>query len=190
MSPPLDTAQPTSVADLTTLIDEAVDRRLAARAQDSRKGLTIVVFSGDLDKVLAAFTLANTAAASGQDTTLFFTFWGLCAIRKTRRYRGKTLLQRLMTFMTPAGAAGLGTSRMHFAGIGPRFLGAMMRHKQVPALPNMIASAGQLGVRLVACSTSLELMGLSLDELIDGVEVGGAMTCLGAASKTGINLFI
>lgn len=161
---------------------------LRSQLPDNR--LSMVVFSGDLDRVLAAFVIASGAAASGMEVSMFFTFWGLTALRRKRDSRGKTLLQKMMGWMTPVGTQGLGVSKMNFGGIGAKMLRAMMRQQGVPQIEETVQMARDLGVRIVACQMSMDVMGIHKDELIDGIEVGGVATFLGDATRSKTTLFI
>ena len=162
----------------------------ALRAQSPDNRLSMVVFSGDLDRVLAAFVIASGAAASGMEVSMFFTFWGLTALRQRRESRCKTLFQKLMGLMTPVGIRGLGVSKMNFGGIGAKMLRTMMRQQGVPQPEEMAQMARELGVRIVACQMSMDVMGIHKEELIDGVEVGGVATFLGEATRSKATLFI
>ncbi|GIV09043.1 MAG: hypothetical protein KatS3mg019_1134 [Fimbriimonadales bacterium] len=162
----------------------------ALRAQSPENRLSMVVFSGDLDRVLAAFVIASGAAASGMEVSMFFTFWGLTALRQKRESRGKTFFQRLMGWMTPVGTRGLGVSKMNFGGIGAKMLRSMMRQQGVPQIEEMAQMARDLGVRIVACQMSMDVMGIHKEELVDGIEVGGVATFLGDATKSKATLFI
>ena len=162
----------------------------ALRAQSPDNRLSMVVFSGDLDRVLASFVIASGAAASGMEVSMFFTFWGLTALRQKRESRGKTLFQKMMGWMTPVGIRGLGVSKMNFGGIGAKMLRAMMRQQGVPQPEELAQMARDLGVRIVACQMSMDVMGIHKEELIDGVEVGGVATFLGEATRSKATLFI
>lgn len=162
----------------------------ALRAQQPDNRLSMVVFSGDLDRVLAAFVIASGAAASGMEVSMFFTFWGLTALRQKRNSRGKTLFQKMMGWMTPVGTRGLGVSKMNFGGIGAKMLRTMMRQQGVPQIEEMVQMARDLGVRVVACQMSMDVMGIHKEELMDGIEVGGVATFLGDATRSKTTLFI
>jgi len=152
--------------------------------------VSIVVFSGDLDRLLAAFVIATGAAALGQKVSMFFTFWGLNALRKDKIISGKGLLEKLMAVMSPASAAELPVSKMNFFGIGAKMLRAMMKQKGISSLEEMIAIARELGVRIVPCEMSRDVMGIKDEELITGIEFGGAAAFLGDALKSRATLFI
>jgi len=153
---------------------------------------TIVVFSGDLDKVIAGFVIANGALAMGRKVTMFFTFWGLNALRRpeTVPSLGKNLIEAAFGWMMPRGSRKLSLSRMSMGGIGGRLIRGIMRSKQVPALEEMMAMAIRSGASLVACQMSMELMGIRREELIDGIQVGGVAAYLEASEHADNNLFI
>jgi peroxiredoxin family protein/TusA-related sulfurtransferase len=152
---------------------------------------TMVVFSGDLDKAIATFIIANGAAAMGRKVTLFFTFWGLNVLRKTDKVSiKKDFISKMFGFMMPRGSKKLGLSRMNMAGAGPRLIRHLMKKKNVSSLEELINQAKANGVRLVACNMSMDLMGISREELIDGVEIGGVATMLGSAEESDMSLFI
>ncbi len=152
---------------------------------------TIVVFSNDLDKVMAAFIIANGAAAMGSQVTLFFTFWGLNVLRKREGAAvRKTLVERMFGWMMPRGPDKLTLSKMHMGGMGTRMMKGVMAKKNIPALGQLIQSARAAGVRLVACSMSMDVMGIRAEELTDGVELGGVAMYLDQAEQGNVNLFI
>ncbi|MBR4749372.1 MAG: FAD-dependent oxidoreductase [Abditibacteriota bacterium] len=174
----------------------AVIRKGAAPAADpekapDNKGKTIIVFDGDMDKVLAAFVIANGALAMGRPVTMFFTFWGLTALRKPESAPvKKDLMGRLFGMMLPKGAARLGLSKMNMAGMGSAMMRGVMKDKKIDSLEEMMQKAIQGGARLIACSMSMDVMGIRPEELIDGVEIGGVGAYLGAAEEADTNLFI
>jgi NADPH-dependent 2,4-dienoyl-CoA reductase/sulfur reductase-like enzyme/peroxiredoxin family protein/rhodanese-related sulfurtransferase/TusA-related sulfurtransferase len=155
------------------------------------KAKTIIVFSNDLDKVIASFIIANGAAAMGSKVTLFFTFWGLNALRKQRPVSvRKNLIEHMFGWMMPRGAGKLVLSKMHMAGAGTWMIKDIMKRKNVQSLPELIQAAVRSGVRLVACTMSMDLMGIKKEELIDGVEMGGVAMYLQQAEQGNVNLFI
>ena len=157
----------------------------------STKEKTIVVFSNDFDKVMAAFIIANGAAAMGSQVTLFFTFWGLNVLRKDDKVRvKKTFVERLFGWMMPRGAKKLPLSKMNFAGMGKAMMLGIMKKKNVATLDALIGSAKGSGIKLVACAMSMDVMGIKEEELIDGVEIGGVAMYLDAAERGSMNLFI
>lgn len=160
-------------------------------ATGARKGATIVVFSQDMDKVLASFVIANGAAAMGGEVTMFFTFWGLNALRNPRKSgSGKSLVEFAFGKMMPKGMGKLQLSNYNMGGMGAILMKREMRVKKLPNLPLLLQQAKEQKIRLVACTMSMDAMGIKAEELIDGVEYGGVAEYLAAAEKTGTNLFI
>ena len=154
-------------------------------------GKTFVVFSGDLDKAIASFIMANGAAAMGRPVTMFFTFWGVSILRRPEKVRvKKSLIGKMFGFMMPRGSKKLGLSRMNFGGIGAKMIRAVMKQNGVSSLEELIQSAREKGVKFVACQMSMELMGIKAEELIDGVELGGVATMLGSTEKSDLTYFI
>ncbi len=154
-------------------------------------GTTMVVFSNDLDRALAAFIIANGSAAMGMPVTMFFTFWGLNILRRDNAVPvHKNLLERLFGFMMPRGPRKLVLSKMHMAGMGTAMMKGIMKSKRVSTLPELIEMAQKAGVRMVACSMSMDVMGIHREELVDGIEVAGVADYLGSASGSSTNLFI
>jgi peroxiredoxin family protein/TusA-related sulfurtransferase len=152
---------------------------------------TLVVFSQDLDRVMAAFVIANGAAAMGNEVTMFFTFWGLNVLRREDPPpTNKSTLDRMFGWMMPRGPQRLKLSNMNMAGMGTAMMKKVMRDKNVDSLPALIASARAAGVRMVACSMSMDVMGIGKEELIDGVEIAGVGGYLGSADQANVNLFI
>jgi len=152
---------------------------------------TFVIFSGDLDKVMAGFVIANGALAMGSEVTLFFTFWGLNALRKPGpQAAGKGLLDKMFGWMMPKGPTALTLSNMNMMGIGTAMMKHVMRQKNVESLPSLMAAAKAGGAKLVACTMSMDVMGIKREELIDGIEVGGVAAFLGEADDSNVTLFI
>jgi peroxiredoxin family protein/TusA-related sulfurtransferase len=169
----------------------AEDATAPAGGGVSRKKKTIVVFSNDLDRSMAAFIIANGAAAMGSEVTLFFTFWGLNLLRKHDKVRvKKSIIERMFGWMMPRGARRVTLSKMHMAGMGTRMMKGVMRKKNVEPLPDLIESAQAAGVKLVACTMTMDIMGIKREELIDGVEEGGVAMYLENAEAGSVNLFI
>lgn len=161
------------------------------KKSEVKEGKTLVVFSGDLDKVLASFIIANGAAAMNRPVTMFFTFWGLNALRKNEHVKvKKPLIDKLFGLMMPRGSQKLKLSKMNMAGMGTAMLKKVMNDKNVDSLETLMKTAMANGVRLVACTMSMDIMGITKDELIDGVEFGGVASYLGDAEEGNVNLFI
>jgi len=153
---------------------------------------TIVVFSGDLDKVIASFVIANGALAMGRKVTMFFTFWGINALRHRKKPSGlgKNLIEAAFGMMMPQGSRKLALSRMSMGGIGGKLIRGIMKNKNVPSLEEMIELAIEGGAKLVACQMSMDLMGIRREELIEGIEIGGVAAYLEASEHADNNLFI
>lgn len=177
---------------VTGRIQKGTTISTSAVSAKSNNDATLVVFSGELDKAMAAFVLANGAVAMGGQATLFFTFWGLNVLRKdpAPSVPGKTFMDKMFGWMLPRGPEKLPLSKMHMGGLGTWMMKDRMAGKHLPNLPGLMAEARKSGVRLVACTMSMEAMGLREEELIDGIELGGVADFLGQSSRSGTNLFI
>ena len=152
---------------------------------------TIIVCSGDLDKAMAAMIIARGAAAMGNEVTLFFTFWGLNLLRKNEAVKvKKTFIERMFGIMMPRGTKRAQLSNMHMAGIGDAMIRGIMKKKNVDALPVMLQTALDNGVRIMACQMSMDLMGIKREELIDGIEVVGVATMLASSDESNAVIFI
>lgn len=157
----------------------------------SPKDMTMIVFSGELDKAIAAFIIANGFASMGQRATLFFTFWGLNLLRKDNPPAlKKTFIERMFGWMMPRGSKKAVLSQMHMLGMGTGMIKNIMKKKNVDSLPQLIQTAQQNGVRLLACQMTMDLMGIKREELIDGVEVAGVATMAADATTTNTHFFI
>lgn len=156
--------------------------------KETKDGATMVVFSGDLDKALASMIIASGAAAYGKKVTIFFTFWGLSILKKQKVK--KSGLAKLFDIMLPSKANNLPLSRMNMGGMGALMIKYIMKQKNVDSLPDMIEQAHQLGVKFVACTMSMDLMGIEKEELFDFVEYGGVATFIGDSEQANMQLFI
>ena len=155
------------------------------------KGKTIIVFDGDMDKVLASFVIANGALAMGRPVTMFFTFWGLTALRRENKIKlKKGFMEKMFGVMLPRGSKKLKLSKMNMGGMGTVMMKKIMKDKNIDSLEDMMKKAMENGVKIVACSMSMDVMGIRPEELIDGVEIGGVGTYLGDAEESDVNLFI
>ena len=155
-----------------------------------KKTATIVLFSGDFDKVFAAFTIAIATLAAGMDTTLFVTFWGLKAIQKGN-LTGKGLMGRMVGLMNRGGLDVIGPSKFNFGGIGRWMFKKMMVDKNVTLLPELRQTMLDLGVHFLACKTSMDVMEINREDLIDEVEgIVGAATMVEKAAKSDVHFFI
>ena len=151
---------------------------------------TLMVLSGDFDKLFAAFSIALGAAANDMQVSMFFTFWGLNALRTGRSYADKDLAEKMIATMLPSGPNSVPASKMNMLGIGPLFFKHLMKKKNVQSLPDMIALAREMGVRIIACDTSMTVMGIQRSELLPDIDYGGVATYMEVASKSKITLFI
>lgn len=169
---------------------KALEKKVAALESKGGK-LTMVLFSGDFDKAMAAFIIANGAIAMGKEVTIFVTFWGLDALKKDNfSTAGRGFLEKMVLWMRPKGPKKLGTSQMNFGGIGPKLFQYMMKQHNVVQLESLISMAQEFGVRIVACQMSVDLMGIKQSDFIDGVEFGGVAAFLGDAYDGQATLFI
>jgi NADPH-dependent 2,4-dienoyl-CoA reductase/sulfur reductase-like enzyme/peroxiredoxin family protein/TusA-related sulfurtransferase/rhodanese-related sulfurtransferase len=156
-----------------------------------RDNKTMVVFSGDLDKAIASFIIANGAASMGKKVTMFFTFWGLNILRKPEKVPvQKGVVERMFGFMMPRGSKKLKLSNMNMMGMGGLMIRKVMKDKNVSSLEELIQAAIHSGIEIVACQMSMDVMGLKQEELIDGVKIGGVGYYLGEAEDSNVNLFI
>lgn len=150
-----------------------------------------MLFSDDLDKALATFVLANGAAATGEKVTIFFTFWGLNAIKKSNKPKvKKDIFGRMFSMMLPSDSKALKLSKMNMFGIGSRMMRYIMKNKNVNSLEELRESALKSGVEFIACQMSMDVMGVSREELIDEVNVGGVATYMNRTEDANLNLFI
>ena len=155
------------------------------------RGKTFVLFSDDLDKALATFVMANGAAATGEKVTIFFTFWGLNAIKKTDKPKvRKDIFGRMFSMMLPSNSKSLKMSKMNMMGLGPKMMRYVMKHKNVDSLEELREAAIKNGVEFIACQMSMDVMGVCREELLDNVTIGGVATYMNRADQAGLNLFI
>ncbi len=151
----------------------------------------IIVFSGDLDKAIASFVIANASAAMGRKVSMFFTFWGLNILRKPGKITvKKDIVSKMFGFMMPKGSKKLTLSKMNMGGMGARMIRRVMKNKNVDSLESLIRASIDNGVELIACTMSMDVMGIKMEELIDGVKPGGAAAMLANAEESDMSLFI
>jgi peroxiredoxin family protein len=150
---------------------------------------SIVVMSGDMDKVMGAFIIATGAAAFDMQVSMFFTFWGLRAIQKGN-LTGKGVMGRMLGVMNRGGIDRLGPSRLSFGGLGRVMFKTMMKKHKVMPLPQLLKRAQELGVKLTACEMSMNVMEIRKEDLIDGVQIGGVASFIADASDSKFSLFI
>ncbi|HZJ78640.1 MAG TPA: FAD-dependent oxidoreductase [Clostridia bacterium] len=151
----------------------------------------IIVFSGDLDKAIASFIIANAAAAMGREVSMFFTFWGLNILRKSQRVKvKKDFMSTMFGKMMPRGTKKLGLSKMNMGGMGAKMIRSVMKNKNIDSLEDLIKTSQENGVELIACSMSMDVMGINKEELVDGVKMAGATAMLANAEESDMSLFI
>ena len=157
-----------------------------------KEKLTMVVFSGDLDRALAAFIVATTAASMGMDVTMFFTFWGLNIIKKNEGgIKSKGLMRKMLNFLNRGGSKRLKLSKFNMLGMGTWMMKKLMKDIKHPSIDELITMAREMGVKLVACTTTLGVMGIPEDSFRSEVEnVAGAAYFLGEARQSTTTLFI
>ena len=181
----------TSAKGISTARIKKTEAVQATYGAPAANGKNFIVFSGDLDKAIASFVMANAAAALGRKVSMFFTFWGLNILRKPEKVDvKKDFISKMFGMMMPRGSKKLGLSRMNMGGIGAKMVRAIMKSKNVESLEDFIIMARKNGVELIACSMSMDVMGIKAEELIDGVKLGGAAAMLAHAEESDMSLFI
>lgn len=179
------------VGGLEAQVEEALARLVKVEEAAVGQKASLLVFSGDLDRLMSAFIIANGAVAMGLEVSMYFTFWGLVALKKGgASFAGKTVEEKMMAAILPRSPAVVPTSRLNMLGMGPRIFKRMMGQRHVENLPDLIALARELGVKLIACQMSMGVMGIHQDELIEGIEFGGVATYLEAAAESRVTLFL
>ena len=172
-------------------IEKREGQRTVSDTHANADGKTLILFSDDLDKVLATFVLANGAAATGKKVSIFFTFWGLNAIKKRKKPKTeKDFFGKMFGWMLPSDTTSLALSKMNMMGIGARMMRYLMKKKGVASIEEMRQQAIDNGVEFIACQMSMDVMGIKREELLDNVTVGGVATYMERAEKAGVNLFV
>ena len=176
----------------TVTIEKSSAGKPSCQASESRgKGKSFILFSDDLDKALATFVLANGAAATGEKVTIFFTFWGLNAIKKDRKPKvQKDIFGKMFSMMLPSGSRKLKLSKMNMGGAGSRMMRYIMKRKNIASLESLRDMAISNGVEFIACQMSMDVMGITKEELLDNVTIGGVATYMNRADDANLNLFI
>jgi len=175
----------------TARIQKADASSISGSGPAPGNGKNLIVFSGDLDKAIASFVIANAAAALGRKTSMFFTFWGLNILRRPEKAKAKKdFISKMLGWMMPRGSRKLKMSQMNMGGIGAKLIRGIMKKKNVDSLEGLIHMAQESGVELVACAMSMDVMGISPEELIEGVKLGGAAAMLAHAEESDMSLFI
>ncbi|MEP7032375.1 MAG: DsrE/DsrF/DrsH-like family protein [Actinomycetota bacterium] len=186
-------AAPSPDADaLRELIDQALVEREQTTGFNTKNKITIVAWDGHLDRIWPALILSTTAAASGMEVSAFFTFWGLFALVKPeRRLTGRDWMTKMLSVMNPGATKRAKLSRYNFAGMGPWMLGKVAEDYKTPHPTELLELAQDMGVRLIPCQMTMDLMGITKDDMIDGLEEPiGAATALLEMKESAIQLFI
>lgn len=174
-----------------TVVIEKGAERAGAPAVAMPGNKTLIMFSDDLDRAIATFVLANGAAATGKKVSIFFTFWGLNVIKKEHKPRvAKDWFGRMFSWMLPSSSKGLRLSQMSMLGMGDRMMRYIMRRKGISSLEELRQQALDNGVEFIACQMTMDMMGISKDELLDGVSIGGVATYMERAEQANVNLFV
>ena len=157
-----------------------------------KEKMTIIVFSGEMDKALSAFNLAIGGATSGMEVAMFFTFWGLNVIKKNEGgIKSKGIMRKMLNLMNRGGAKRLPLSKFHMLGLGRRMMKKLMKDVNSPQVEELIVLAREFGVKFIACTTTMGMMGISKDAFIPEVDsFAGVATYLAHARESKINLFI
>ncbi|TCS96835.1 DsrE/DsrF/DrsH-like family protein [Hazenella coriacea] len=152
---------------------------------------TLVVFSGDLDKAIASFIIGTGAAAMGKEVTMFFTFWGLNILRKENAEPvKKPFVEKMFGWILPKGPERLGISKLNMGGLGAKMMKGIMKKKNIVSLQELMELAKELDIKIVACTMSMDVLGITKEELIDGIEYAGVASYLADAEQSNINLFV
>ncbi len=175
---------------ISAVIEKKQKEQVASNSVPTKENKSLVVFSDDLDKALASFVIANGAAASGKKVTMFFTFWGLSIIKKRNVSVKKDFLGRMFGFMLPSGSKELSLSKMNMGGMGSWMMRKIMKSKNIESLENLIQQAIDNNIEMIACTMSMDVMGIKKEELLDHVSLGGVATYIERAEQSDINLFI
>ncbi|SET35941.1 Peroxiredoxin family protein [Oceanobacillus limi] len=156
-----------------------------------KKKTTIILFSGDYDKAMAAYIIANGAAAYDHEVTIFHTFWGLNALRKDNQVPVKKgFMEKMFGKMMPRGVDKMGLSKMNYLGMGPKMIKNVMKKHNAMPLPDLVNMAQEQEVKLLACTMTMDLLGLQKEELLDNIDYGGVAAYVGDSEDANITLFI
>ena len=179
------------LTDILTRLDRLEALESTAK-ESAKKSITLLVFSGELDKLLAAFTVATAAGAMGMNVSMFFTFWGTAALKRRTVLANKTWVERAFGCLLPGGFERRPLSRLDMGGVGRLLLTREMKQKNISTLPVLIEQSAALGVEIYVCQTSMDLMGIGVEELIDypNRNICGAAKFLQLANAAESTLFI
>lgn len=176
--------------DLLAKIEELEKRVKSLEKRALGNKIAIIVHSWDLDRVMSAFILAVGAASFGLETSLFFTFWGLNVLRKTKKYDDKKIAEKLFTLLSPKGPSSLPLSHRHFMGLGTKILKKLLKDKQISSLEELMHVAKELKIKIIACDMTCNIMNIHKEELSENIEYVGVATFFGEALQARIVLFI
>lgn len=182
----------TTEPDVARQIEQLRQEVAELRERTPENKAAIIVFSGDLDKLLASLVLATGAATAGLETTMFFTFWGLSALKKkgAGSLARKSVKEKMFSMMTPSSTESMGVSKLNFFGMGAAMLRTMMKEKNVSSVEEMMDLARDLGVKMIACTMSMDVMGVEREQLLHDVELGGVATFMAEAAHARVSLFL
>lgn len=168
------------------------ETRTGTGKEAKKEKLTMIIFSGDLDKALAAFIMATTAASSGMDVSIYFTFWGLNVIKKNEGpIKSKGFFRKMLNFINRGGSKRLTLSKFNMMGMGTWMMKGLMKDVNMPSIDEFIIMAHKMGVKMVACTTSCGVMGIPEESFRSEVEImAGAAYFLREARDAEITLFI
>lgn len=187
-------AQLVSVENKSGIIHATIEKaesKSSCKMVNGSDNKTLIVFSDNLDKALASFVIANGAASTGKKVTMFFTFWGLNVIKKRQKPAvSKDLFGKMFGWMLPSHSGKLKLSKMNMGGTGSWMMRLIMKKKHIDSLESLIAQAAENGVEMIACTMSMDVMGVKEEELMDNVTLGGVATYLERAEDANVNLFI
>jgi peroxiredoxin family protein len=178
--------------DIKTKVNE-LQQQIKALSPGPENKISMIVFSGDLDKILAALIIGTGAVAMGMKVVMFFTFWGTAALRdQAKKGKGKNFISKMFGWMLPKGSRKLKLSKLNMGGMGTAMLKGLMKKKNVASVEQMLEMAGQLGIQINICEMSMDLMGFKREEMIDypNLTYCGVATYLADAQKSKIQLFI
>ncbi|MBW1698374.1 MAG: DsrE/DsrF/DrsH-like family protein [Deltaproteobacteria bacterium] len=182
-----------SLESIEQQLAEIKDQLNALSKATAENKLSMIVFSGDMDRVLASFVIATGAAAMGMDVVMFFTFWGTPVLRdQAKKVRGKDLMGKMFGTMLPKGTAAVKLSKMNMAGMGTAMMKSLMKKKNIASIEQMLELAEELGVKIIICEMSMDLMGFKREEMIDYsyLEYGGVAKFVEEAQRSKVQLFI
>jgi NADPH-dependent 2,4-dienoyl-CoA reductase/sulfur reductase-like enzyme/peroxiredoxin family protein/rhodanese-related sulfurtransferase/TusA-related sulfurtransferase len=175
----------------TVVIEKGAEQASCATGMVAAGNKTLIMFSDDLDRAIATFVLANGAAATGKKVSIFFTFWGLNVLKKQNKPKvKKDMFSKMFSWMMPSDSRRLKLSQMSMLGMGDRMMRFIMKKKNIDSLESLRQQAMDNGVEFIACQMTMDMMGISKEELIDGVSIGGVATYMERAEQANVNLFI